>query len=131
MRRIGFIAPVEFVSGKWAPTATTTYHNDSAAYGTDVTLFVSHRRSRVFANGDATSFNYYGIRVRSNRHVLTMPEITVRTRFAAIAALVRAAYADVTKYPTYVAQWKASGRRVTLRKFIWDQETAIYDSTNP
>lgn len=128
MRRIGFIAPVEFVSGKWAPTATTTFYNGDRC---DVTLFISHRRSRLYSNGDAQSFNYYGIRVRSNKHPLTSPEINVRTRFAAIAALVRAAYADVTKYPTYVAQWKASGRRVTLRKFIWDQETAIYDATNP
>ena len=131
MRRIGFIAPVEFVSGKWAPTATTTYYNGTGVNSTDVTLFVSHRRSREFANGEATSFNYYGIRVRSNFHALSQSEITVRTRFTAISALVRAAYADVTKYPTYVAQWKASGKRMTLRKFIWDQETAIYEATNP
>ena len=123
MRTIIYMAPVETMGGKWAQVSKTTYLNGADRQFNR--FIISQSRMRTYAKGEAARVNYFAFRSDSNYHGLSQNEITVRNTFKTVAAKVRAAYADVTKYPTYVAQWKASGRKVTLRKFIWDAEAAL------
>lgn len=113
------MAPVESMSGKWAQVAKTTYDN---LEGNNVfnRFIISQSRQRIYARGEAGRVNYFAYRSDSNYHPLTAAEIAARTNFATWAAAVRAAFADPTTYNQYRTQWAASGRKVTLRKFIWD-----------
>lgn len=122
-RTIIYMAPVETMGGKWSQVSRTTYQNGQDRQFNR--FIISQSRSRIYAKGDAGRVNYFAYRSESNFHGLSSAEITARNTFKTVAAKVRAAYADVTKYTTYLAQWKASGQKVTLRKFIWDAEAAL------
>lgn len=122
-RTIIYMAPVETMGGKWSQVSRTTYQNGEDRQFNR--FIISQSRSRIYAKGDAGRVNYFAYRSESNFHGLSAAEIATRNTFKTVAAKVRAAYADVTKYTTYVAQWKASGQKVTLRKFIWDAEAAL------
>lgn len=128
-RKIFYLAPVERMSGKWAQSDVTTTGNDSGR--TNNRFIISQSRRRQGASGLLGYRNYFAYRTESNIHPLSADELRVRQRFSDISALVRAAYMDETKYREYLNQWQASGRKVTLRKFIWDAETEIYDRTEP
>ena len=124
-RTIVYMAPVETMGGKWAQVSRSTYKNGEDGSGVYNRFIISQSRMRIYAKGDAGRVNYFAYRSESNAHGLTAAEIATRNTFKSVAAKVRAAYADVTKYTTYMAQWKASGQKVTLRKFIWDAEAAL------
>lgn len=135
MRRIGFMEPIEFVSGKWTPVSVKSprYAQDAVAGNysranmSDVSLFISNLRVRMGNKGKISNRLYYSIKTYHKVGNTAMAQ-AARDRFKGIAALVRTVFATPEQLATFTAQWRASSVNQTLRKFIWDAQAAIYDS---
>jgi len=124
-RKLNFMLPVERWSGKMAPKkhfVGDTEFRQGSPYVIGV----------VRNNGLGTK-QFYSIRTKPMEYTLTEDAQAARVRFKAIAERVRTAYATEATLNTYRAQYKASPDRenITLRKFIWDAETALYEASNP
>lgn len=123
MRQIRFIEPVESMSGKFAPQKAKSgpFNWGTGDKGTNVNV-IAYARDTLWGIR-----KYFGIRSRNPKKALSAAQQRVRVRFSAIQAMVADVYKDTEKMNTYQAQWEASGKKLSLRKFIWDCETAIFD----
>lgn len=120
-RRISYIMPVENISGKWAKTSQTAGGGtkDQAGIVADIPLFISVQRKNEWG-----FTQYFAIKTRKQSGVISAAQMAQRDRFTAVANQVRTAMATPATLATYKEQWRASGKQVTLRKFIWDAISA-------
>lgn len=123
MRYVRYMAPVESVSGKWAQKDVKA-GEQTLASNTPRTLFISQRRDNIFGFKA-----YFAIKNNNRTSSYTAQELAQQTRFKAVAARVVAAYSNPSMLQSYKQQWEAAGKEVTLRKYIWDAEQALYDAS--
>ena len=108
MAKVTFINPLAYLRGKLGK-------NDQVVF---------HHRNTV--NKDGIKTNYTSLYERPADHELSADEQQTRTRFAEVSKRVQAAYKDPAKLKTYKQQFAAQTSARSLRKFIWDAETALY-----
>ncbi len=115
-RKIRFCYPIESVSGKFVPKDVTAGGGtpDQPGLIPDQTIFISNRRENEWGYKLYPSF-----KTKNPSPALSSAQSVWRQKFTLIAQRVRAAYTDVDVIMSYRTAWQASGRKETLRKFIW------------
>lgn len=128
-RTLRFILPFERWSGKIAPKKQQL----PAGPGVIPDRFIqgSPCVTGVVRTNELGTKQFYRIRIRGNAtHTLGSIEQAARERFRSIAARVRTAYATPATLTSYKLQYQVCPikDKITLRKFIWDAEAALYDA---
>lgn len=108
MAKVIYIDPVDHLKGKIGRKSKVVYKHMNQA------------------NKDGEKVNFTSLYEKPADHVPSAIEQASRNRFRAISARVRTAYATEATLNSYKAQFRAQSAVLSLRKFIWDAEAALY-----
>ena len=97
-------------------------------------VLATHRTAPTSQVGKCNRMYLRGLNSVTRSTPVGVDEISLRTKFAAVAAAVNARMKDPTKIAddlvAFNAQKNSANGKITLRSYLWSLESAAYDQAN-